>query len=269
MYQELNQRKGKPLGGRSALYIMLQRYHIDSGTQMQVDLTSIMSLKFETDLGIFLDRLDYILLEANTSIPEEFLYAIVEPELRKCRDLAPDFVALDATDDGDPKRTSSALYDMARRCLARKQRMTMRQALTKSDDNKKALVASKAKDGDGGKGKKGRGGNRIPLVPCSLQETANTVTAVFSLTVLRRARPRLQDHHPKPRQHQRPRRRHAGSGSKAEHADLEKLASSNMVMVMVSLRLVPLRRKMEASQRREPAKRSQSQAQRNTKMAAQ
>ena len=157
-YQEVNLRKGEPLGGRSALFILLQRYQIDSGTQMQVDLSSIMTLKFENDLEIFLDKLDYVLLEANTSIPEELLYAIIEPELRKCKELAPDFVALDATDDGDPKRTSGALYEIARRCLVRKQRMTMREALTSKGENKKAMVAATAKKGDGGKGGKGRGG---------------------------------------------------------------------------------------------------------------
>ena len=168
MYQEVNFRKGEPLGGRSAMFIVLQRYHIDSGTQMQVDLTSIMSLKFDTDFEVLLSRLDYVLMEANTSIPEEFLYASIEPELRKCRDLAADFVALDATDDGHPSRTSSALYNVARRCLVRKQRMTMREALTSKTDNKKALVVAKAKKGDTkGKDGKGKGREGKSNTPCS------------------------------------------------------------------------------------------------------
>jgi hypothetical protein len=114
---------------------------------MQVDLAAITALHYDGDLEIFLDKLDYILLEANTAIPEEFLYAIVEPELRNCNDLAPDFVALDATEDGDPKRTTSHLYNIARRCVTRKLRMSMREALVK-DEPKKCLVV-KPRDGDG------------------------------------------------------------------------------------------------------------------------
>jgi hypothetical protein len=168
MYQEKALRRGEPLGGRTAMFILLQRYHIDSGTQMQVDLSSIMALKFDGDLEIFLDKLDYVLLEANTSIPEEFLYAIIEPELRKSEDLAPDFVVLDATEDNDPRRTSGSLYVVARRCVARMQRMSMRASLTSKGDPSKALVASaKPVHGTEGKGgKQDRSNAEKSLLPC-------------------------------------------------------------------------------------------------------
>jgi hypothetical protein len=153
LFQELMLRKGEPLCGRSAVFILLRRYHIDSGTQMQMDLTSVMSLKYEGDLEIYLDKLDFILLEADTAIPEQFLYAIIEPELRKCKELAADFVYLDSTDDGDPRRTSSSLYEVARKVLTRMQRMSMREALTGKGNFETGLIASRA---DGGKGEGGK-----------------------------------------------------------------------------------------------------------------
>ena len=161
-FQELNLHKGEPLGGRQALFIMLKRYNIDSGTQMQLDLSKINTLKYDGDLEIFLDKLDYVLLDVNTSIPEEFLYAVIEPELRKCNELAPNFVALDATRDGDPLRTSHSLYEIARDCLDRKMRMDRRKALIENPDDKKALVIKR--EDKGGKGK-GRGGKSN--TPCA------------------------------------------------------------------------------------------------------
>ena len=71
---------------------MLRRYRTDSGTCMQMDLSALMSLRFDGDLEVFLDKFDTFLLESSSTIPEEMLRAVLTPQLRKSKDLVPDFV---------------------------------------------------------------------------------------------------------------------------------------------------------------------------------
>jgi hypothetical protein len=57
-YQEQLLQRGVPMCGRAAMYLMLRRYHIDGGTSMQHDLAHLMSLRYDGDLEIFLDKFD-------------------------------------------------------------------------------------------------------------------------------------------------------------------------------------------------------------------
>jgi hypothetical protein len=46
---------------------------------------------------------------------EQFLLALVEPQLRKAKFLAPDFVFFDRALSDSPERSFQSLYDAARR----------------------------------------------------------------------------------------------------------------------------------------------------------
>ena len=61
MYREDLLQRGLPMSGRSALWILLRRFHIDMGQTLHVDLNCLMQLKFEGDLELFLDSLDHCL----------------------------------------------------------------------------------------------------------------------------------------------------------------------------------------------------------------
>ena len=149
MYQEEQLHKGQPLCGRPALWIFLRRYTIDKGQSVHVDLNSLLKIEFDGDLELFLDTFDHCLLNLHVPPTEELLHAILEPQLRRCKGLAPAFLAYDAADDSSAIRTSTWLYDAARRFVMLKRREEVRTGLL--NNPKKALIVmakekSKAKE---------------------------------------------------------------------------------------------------------------------------
>ena len=122
LYQESQGKLCLPMSGRAALWIFLHRYHIDRGGALQVDITKLMALEFKGDLESYLDQLDLIQENCLKQPDDDLLHAFIEPQLRKCRALAPEFVTYDRADDGAPERSAQFLYDSARRCVARKRK---------------------------------------------------------------------------------------------------------------------------------------------------
>ena len=93
-----------------------------SGQKSTIDVTLSVTVNFHGDLEPYLD-LDYTLMGPTRQPDEELIMAIVEPQLRLCRDLAPTFVTSDGAEEGSEERTISWLYNRARREVARKKRV--------------------------------------------------------------------------------------------------------------------------------------------------
>ena len=123
LYQEARARECKPMTGRAALWLFLQRYKIDRGQMKQVELPQQIVLEFKGDLEAYLDGSDSRLLRLVSKPDEDVLHALIEPQLRRCKALAPEFVTYDRAEDGDPEKTTEFLYNAARKCVARNRRM--------------------------------------------------------------------------------------------------------------------------------------------------
>lgn len=80
-------------------------------------------------MALYLDGLDDILLASSRPPEEELLLCLMEPQLRKCEPLAPDYVTFDRAIDGSPERTSAWLYEAGRRYLRRQLQNHTRDAL--------------------------------------------------------------------------------------------------------------------------------------------
>jgi hypothetical protein len=74
------------------------------------------------DLEAYLDNLENILMGLEKQPDPDLLHAFVVPQLRKCKELAPDFVTYDRADDGSVERSVETMLDAARRLVARKRR---------------------------------------------------------------------------------------------------------------------------------------------------
>ena len=71
---------------------------------MRVNLAALNALKYHGELEVYLDALDSRLTMMTTEPDEALLLAIVEPELRKCADLAYEFAIFDRAADGTHKK---------------------------------------------------------------------------------------------------------------------------------------------------------------------
>ncbi len=142
--------KGGSLAGRLALWLLQQRFKLERGQATQVEMTRLMAHKFDGDLELYLDGLDTILLQFQKEPEESFLLALVEPQLRKAKFLAPDFVFYDRALPDSEERTFTFLYDAARRQVQRRRTELNRDALTAPPK----VAAFKVKGAGKGKDKK-------------------------------------------------------------------------------------------------------------------
>ena len=70
LYGEEQIRKGHPLSGRAASWHVHQRYKLDGGEAMCVDLSTLMGMTFQSDLEGFLAAWDYTLLAPKKTTDE-------------------------------------------------------------------------------------------------------------------------------------------------------------------------------------------------------
>ncbi|CAK0813605.1 unnamed protein product, partial [Prorocentrum cordatum] len=152
-YQGQLTARGHPLSGRCALKMFFEQFRIESGQKSSIDVTTFVNLRFHGDLEAYLDMLDYILMGLTRQPDEELIVAIVEPQLRLCRDLAPTFVAFDGAEEGSEERAISWPYNRAWREVAREKRVAASKQL--QDAVPKKIAAPGA--GKGGKGDTGKG----------------------------------------------------------------------------------------------------------------
>ena len=71
---------------------------LSSGSALAVDSQTLMALQFEGDLEGFMHSWDSCVMAMSQMPSCEFLHAVLEPQLRRCKELAPAFVNLDGAD---------------------------------------------------------------------------------------------------------------------------------------------------------------------------
>ena len=157
LYQEEQQRRGLPLGGRAALWHVFQRFRLERGAAMCVDITALTSLEFRGDLEGFLAAWDRTLMALAKPPDEDLVHALFEQQVRKAKSMAPAFVLYDASPEGHENRTTAFLYASARAEILKNQREATRKSLM--DQASSSLRAAPAFVGKGkdGKGKDGKG----------------------------------------------------------------------------------------------------------------
>ena len=120
LYQEERTRRGEPLAGRAALWMMLQRFRLERGQAMCVDLSTLVQLTFQGDLESFLASWDHTLMALAKLPDEDMMLALIETQLRRCKGMGPTFVVFDGAPEGSPQRTVTFLYNAARAEVVRK-----------------------------------------------------------------------------------------------------------------------------------------------------
>ena len=96
---------------------------------MCIDLSALVQLTFQGDLEGFLAACDYTIMALQKLPEEEFLLALLETQLRKCKALGPAFVVFDGAEEGSKQRSSKFLYDAARQEVVRRNRQVTKDGL--------------------------------------------------------------------------------------------------------------------------------------------
>ena len=78
-----------------------------------------------------LDNLDSLLMGLSLQPEENLLQAIVEPQLRQCKELRPFLERYDSAPDGSDEKSLRYLLDSARRIVERQQRADVVTGLSK------------------------------------------------------------------------------------------------------------------------------------------
>ena len=121
-----------PMTGQYALWLLIRRFRLQSGRATQIELTQLLDHHYQVDLESYLDGLETILIAMHKPPDEDMLHAIIEPQLRKCTALQPEFVQYDGAYEGDPVRSAAWLLDRARLAVDRRRLQETHQAMTKS-----------------------------------------------------------------------------------------------------------------------------------------
>ena len=117
LYHEKQIRMGRPLGGQAALWHVFQRFRMEKGATMCVDITTLTNLEFKGDLEGFLAAWDHTLMALSKAPDEDLVAALFQQQVRKCKALAPAFVLYDASPEGHKNRsTSSSISPLRLRC---------------------------------------------------------------------------------------------------------------------------------------------------------
>ena len=66
---------GQPLAGRAALWHLYQRFKLDGGDKLSIDLLTLLQLKFQSDLEGFLAAWDYTLMALKKQPDDDLLLA--------------------------------------------------------------------------------------------------------------------------------------------------------------------------------------------------
>jgi hypothetical protein len=126
--------------------MLYQRYEIEKGASIQVDLTQLMSLRYNGDLEGYLDAYDDVLLTLSKKPDEDWLLGLIETELRKVASLGPQFVIYDASPHDPNIQSAQWLYDRARVVVSQQRRMKNRESLL---DQSRLSFAAPAPRGPG------------------------------------------------------------------------------------------------------------------------
>lgn len=154
IYREQLTRRGLPLSGRAALWMVLDQFKLERGPAMCVDITALTSLEYKGDLQGFLSAWDYCLMALAKEPDPDLVHALLAQQLRKAKAMEPTFVAYDGSPEGHGNRSTRFLYGQARAEVVHKQRETTRDALLNPTARAapappKGKGKNQDKDGDG------------------------------------------------------------------------------------------------------------------------
>ena len=102
-----------------------------------------MSHNIEGDLGLYLGSVDAVLIIFGEEPDEGLLLALVEPQLRKARQVAHEFLFYDRAGLGSTEKSFTYLFDAARRTVRRKRAELVHDAIR--DASKAAPIKDKAR----------------------------------------------------------------------------------------------------------------------------
>ena len=140
-------RRGELASGRAVAYMMMQRFKLDFGVAMVCEISTLMAWEYRNDLEIYLDGLDQLLMGMRSEPDEHWLFALVEPQLRKCPELVATFERLDSAPEDSPEKTLKFLYSSACARVERKRKEAARISMLKHPKVTVAKVAEKATNG--------------------------------------------------------------------------------------------------------------------------
>ena len=121
-YSEERTRVGQLLAGRAAFRHVYQRFKLDRGMAMVIDVSMLVQLTFNGELETFLAIWDYTLMGLVKQPDDELMLCLLDTQLRKCKALGPAFVVYDGAQEGAKERSFQFLYNAARQEVLRNQR---------------------------------------------------------------------------------------------------------------------------------------------------
>ena len=84
--------------GRAALYHVHQKYALSAAATLAIDLQTLIALKFNGDLEGFMRAWDFCILATSEVPTPDFLHAVLDPQLRNCKQLERAFAHLDGAE---------------------------------------------------------------------------------------------------------------------------------------------------------------------------
>ena len=158
LYRERCEREQRPCTGQAQLFLFLQRWDIERGQALQIDMQTLMGHKFNGSLEAYLNGLDEKLMNFIKEPDPDLLLSLVEPELRKAKaDLAPEFVTYDRSNFASSEHSLKFLVDSARGAIARNRKLQAFQQLQPKSTKSPSMPAQgKGKDDKGKGGSKGK-----------------------------------------------------------------------------------------------------------------
>ena len=108
--------------GRAALWYVYRQYALSAAATHALDLQTLMHLKFSGDLESFIHAWDASLLAISNVPDPDFLFSLVEPKLRECKQLGPAFAHLDGAEPISNAEQLTLIYNAARREIDNKRR---------------------------------------------------------------------------------------------------------------------------------------------------
>ena len=141
LYQDTQARQGRPMLGRAALHIVYQKFQLSAAVTRSIDLRTLMELRYGGDLEGFMRAWDSTIVAMSESPPVDFLLALLEPQLRVCKQMDPLFIILNGNDPLPADDQFKFMYRAAWRLVGNKQKDGIRKALMQTPNLAVAAAA--------------------------------------------------------------------------------------------------------------------------------
>ena len=130
--------------GRAALYHVYQKFALSAAATLAFDLQTLIALKFNGGLEGFMRAFDFYILAMSEVPTPDFLYAVLDPQLRNCKQLERAFAHLDGAEPLPAEDRLRFIHKAARRGIENKQRDKTKKDLMRPQSTAIAAAALKA-----------------------------------------------------------------------------------------------------------------------------